>query len=189
MAPTMVTCQVWRLEFEDHGNNHYKQYTGILAPGQAIFGYSRIGSTWQWSTKPGGDFAGAVRSQLNAKRSKGYEDVWNGDITVPSTWLEDPKRFGRQFQDLIESAYRDGAYSASAGTPVSSDSDSPPSVLQPVLDECRSLLSKMAANPDSAIKDYPALVGSYEEVKNQMDVVDGYMDTLRLMLAGQEASA
>lgn len=184
----MVTLQAYRLENTDA--NHFKQYTVLADSNHVLFFNSRIGNNWvnQSPKSLPPDPVGKARSQIKAKESGGYDLVWHGDVTVPEQWANDPKLFTRQLQDFVEGLYREGAQIGVAhGAPGTDVAGETRSILRPVLDECSNLVSKMAVDPDTAMTEYAALVGRYESVKNEMEVVEGYMDTLRLMLAGQEA--
>lgn len=187
MPHNMVTLQAWRLE--NTNGTHYKQYTVLADSRHVLFFNSRIGNSWVNQTPKAhvSDPLGKARSQMRSKQSGGYDIVWQGDVTLPEQWVENPGVFARQIQDFAEDLYRQGA---SIGIAHDAPTTAVPSRGTPgldvILDECRNMLSKMAVDPDTAINDYPKLVGQYEEVRNQMDVVEGYMDTMRLMLAGQE---
>lgn len=188
-AKGMITLQSWRLENTD--GNHYKQYTILANQDYVLFFNCRIGSTWVNQSPKGTvpDPLGKAQSQYRAKLSNGYDCVWAADVTVPEQWAADPARYKGQLQDFMENLYREGQHN---GTADSDRATSPTTTvaghnLAKVLDDARHLVSKMAVDPDSALQDYPALVGAFESVKEDMDVAEGYMDTLRLMLAGAQA--
>lgn len=191
MSTSTITCQVYRLEKRDSQTNEFKQYTAIHVPGRtgsiagvAIFGYGRIGANWQWSVKEGGDAAGAVQSQLWSKRGKGYEDVWSADMDLPWDWTANSaavRNAGRPLSDMIETAYRNGETVVRSGTDV--DDGSPRSPLADLVDQARSVVSKLASNPDEALRDYGALVGARDAARSDWDVIDGYMEALTAMLS------
>jgi len=186
----MVTLQTWRLENTDA--NHYKQYTILANSDYVLFFNSRIGNNWVNQSPKGvvSDPLGKARSQHRSKLGNGYDDAWSADVTVPEQWAKDPARYVRELQDFVDSLRKSGARIGVAhGAPTTDVSEEAQTVLGPLLDDCRHLVSKLAVDPDKAINDYPAMVGRYEAVREEMSVVDGYMDTIRLMLAGREASA
>ena len=175
----MTTLQVYRLE-NTHGE-HYKQYTAFGNSEFCFFGFSRIGSTWQWAVKnEGGDTVGKLRSQIRSKTQGGYEQVWNGDLTIPTTWADDPKAYANKIQKFAEDLFRKQMPSGTVGTSVESQRPSP---LSDLLDNARSVVSKMAVDPDSALVEYAALVGSVETAQSDLDTVTSYMDTLQIMLS------
>lgn len=186
MAALMVQLDVVRLEMDDVDSNHFKHYTAFCGDGYAIFGYSRIGTTWQWTGGTSYDAGRIVQRKLNEKRRKGYRQVWAGVVDVPSAWVGDPRTYGRQLQDFVEDA-RQRSGSSRSVDPATVVSDAPETPLGGLLLSARNVVSKMAVDPDSAVQDYSDLVGQVEAAQDDLDTVVGYMDTLRLMLAGQEA--
>lgn len=174
-----VTCQVWRLELHDDVTNAFKQYTGILsANGHALFGYGRIGAGYQWSSKGrSASAAPIVAKQLQSKRLKGYDDKWAADIVVPEEWLEDGGT--PALQTAIERARLEGATRFETGV-----DDAPSGPLAPLVAQARSVMSKVAANPDEGVREYGALVDAVDAARADLDTASNYIDTLRLMLAG-----
>lgn len=172
--------QVYRLEKHDAGRNEFKHYTGFVsADGHAVFGYSRIGAAYQWLRKPrSASGAAIVAKKLNEKRREGYEDVWAGDITVPAAYLEDAS-YASILQACVERARLEGA--SDFGTGVAAERTSP---LAGLIEQARGVVSKVAADPDSGVREYGALVDAVDAAKTDLDIATNYIDTLRLMLAG-----
>lgn len=174
----MTTLQVYRLE--NTSGEHYKQYTLLGNSNYVFFGFSRIGNAWQWMVPDTGDKMGKLRSQMRSKENGGYDRVWNADVTIPTAWAEHPKLHGTLIQDLVEATFREGKPSGTAGTPVSSERPSP---LSDLLDNARSVVSKMAVDPDSALAEYAELLGNVEAAESDLATVTSYMDTLQIMLS------
>lgn len=178
-----ATVQVYRLELHDSGANHFKQWTAFLSDtGHAVFAWGRIGHAYQWKQQPmaSASAASIVQKKSQEKRLKGYDDVWSGDIVVPADWFTSPSVAGqRALEQAVERARLEGRSRFETGV-----GDERDTALARIITQARDTVSKVAADPDSGVREYAALVAVAEEIKGDLAIVDNYIDTLRLMLAG-----